>query len=115
MLTGLHKLGIEQMPSGRTEVRLDGEEVRCRSYELRQSVDEAPTIYLELLGYGRVSGDFFGVDLPEDEVRAICKLMSLENLMEFVELWNSHHNANFQLVDTTETADAETMKGGKNA
>lgn len=117
MFAGFHKLGIEQNleDNMRADVILDGEPVRCRSYTIRQSVDEIPTIQLELFGYGRFHGEKTKVELSASEVSDLCRIMTKENLETVVAFWNSFHRASLELVDTTAEGNATTKISGQNA
>lgn len=113
-LPKFHKIDICPTGTNTWKVIMDGKNLHCTGYTIYQRVDEVPTIELELLGYGRFSGDA-KVGFGAEGVKEICKYMSLENLKEVIQLWNSCHDANLALVDLTALEDAITKRSEKNA
>lgn len=117
MNLGFHRCTIEQLDTdslNRCKVLLDGKAVRCRGYEIKQCVDEVPTVKLDLISYGKFDG-IAEIQAENTGVDCLCRHMTLEQLKLIIALWNSYHDANYVLADSTGKECAETTKSEKNA
>lgn len=84
---GFHNVKVEGKMDNPNFARvfIDGQKVLCRKYVITQSVDEAPTVELELLAFGDTE-HIAKVRIADME--NIAKAMDKAEFERFCEIWN---------------------------
>lgn len=75
------------------KVFVDGNSILCRGYVIRQSVDEIPTVELEILGIGETE-HIAKVEISDME--NIAKAMDKEEFEKFCAIWNELHGIDLE-------------------
>ena len=70
------------------KVFINGNEIRCRGYVIRQSVDEIPTVELEILGISETEQI---AEVKISDMENIAKAMNKEQFEKFCFVWNELH------------------------
>lgn len=65
-------------------VSIDGNVVKCRKYVITQSVDEVPTVELEILGFGDTEHI---ATVQISDMENIAKAMDKAEFERFCEIW----------------------------
>lgn len=92
MYGALHEIEVKPVDGGspiNAQIFIDGESVRCRSYDIRHRLDEVPTIILELNAVHKVKEHGF---MEIRDIKEFARLLKPGEFEEFCKLWHTIHD-----------------------